>query len=189
MTFDEIAQEIREGKNIDIHVKDSSKFVRRLVAQEGYQLEALMNDPSEEVRAAVAKRGYGLDTLRHDRSDWVRLAALEKLAERQENRNQNANYDIVHRIEAGGYHFVVGHNPKAPAAYVTWEYVEKLRDSRVLARRPLQRIRKLHILFHYIVDLGSKALVLDLFHLRKTGLYVFRQMSCGISHKGCDKLR
>lgn len=119
MTFLEIKQEIEEGKNWDVHINSSSKFVRRLLAEQGYKLDVLINDPSEEVRAAVAKKGYGLDKLLKDRSDWVRLAAMEA---REAKQNRNAGYDIIHRVALGEKHFVVGHNPKAPAPYVTWQY-------------------------------------------------------------------
>jgi len=121
MTFLEIASEIHEGKNLDIHLKSEDKFVRKLLAIEGFKLDVLIKDPAEEVRAAVAARGYGLEQLLNDKSDHVRFAALDAV---HKLRSRNAGYDIVHRIEVGGNHFVVGHNPKAPAAYVTWQFIE-----------------------------------------------------------------
>jgi len=119
MTFPEIEQEIREKKNLDKHIQSDSHFIRRLVAEQGYKLDQLINDPAEEVRAAVAMQGYGLNTLRNDRSEWVRYHALKML---EQHRNQNAGYQILNRIELGDNHFVVGHNPKAPEPYATWQY-------------------------------------------------------------------
>ena len=34
----------------------------------------------------------------------------------------NAGYAIVSNIVAGEFEFVLGHNPKAPSQFVTWEY-------------------------------------------------------------------
>ena len=34
----------------------------------------------------------------------------------------NAGYAIVSNIIVGEFEFVLGHNPKAPSPFVTWEY-------------------------------------------------------------------
>lgn len=34
----------------------------------------------------------------------------------------NAGYAIVSEIVVGEFEFVLGHNPKAPSPFVTWEY-------------------------------------------------------------------
>ena len=121
MSFAEIVQEIQEGKNLDLHMNSDDKFVRREVAAYGHKLDVLINDPAEEVRVAVAHKHYGLDRLVNDRSDYVRAVAKEEL---EIIRSYNAGYKIIHKVDVGEDHFVVGHNPKAPAPYVTWEFVE-----------------------------------------------------------------
>ena len=121
MYLQDILNDIRAGKNLDVHIKSDNKFVRKWIAQEGHMLDQLISDPAEEVRAAVASKGYGLDRLINDSSDWVKFAAMQAL---DKIRSHNAGYDIIHRIDIGDDHFVVGHNPIAPAPYVTWEFIE-----------------------------------------------------------------
>lgn len=120
MSLQNIQNDIKTGKNLDVHIKSDNKFVRKWIAQEGHMLDQLINDPAEEVRAAVASQGYGLDRLINDQSDWVKFAAMQAL---DKVRSHNVGYDIIHRIDIGDDHFVVGHNPIAPAPYVTWEFI------------------------------------------------------------------
>ena len=114
----EIFEEIRNGQNLDKHILNEDKFVRREVAKQGYKLALLKNDPSADVRAAVAEQGYALNELTKDPDSWVRLHALDKL---NALNARNAGYEIIARMDAGNHHFALGHHPKAPAPYVTWD--------------------------------------------------------------------
>lgn len=39
--------------------------------------------------------------------------------------NTNVGYRIISSLEIRGYSIALGHNPSAPAPYVTWEYTDQ----------------------------------------------------------------
>lgn len=74
-TIDKI-NEIRNGKNLDVHIHDNNPDVRAEVASQGYGLDNLINDADAQVRAAVARQGYGIETLFNDDNEYVRDAVV-----------------------------------------------------------------------------------------------------------------
>ena len=75
----------------------------------------------------------------------------------------NAGYEIVETLSFSDHHFALGHNPKAPAAYVTWETSEKL---------------EAFFRGHYFTD--KEDAILDLFQRAGRELHLAGHKSLGI---------
>lgn len=71
-------RDIRNGRYLDIYVKDKNPHVRECLANYGYFLDKLIYDKDKNVRIKVAEQGYGLDKLMHDEDPDVQFAVAKQ---------------------------------------------------------------------------------------------------------------
>ena len=67
---------IRQGKYLDVFIKDKHWEIRKEVVKRRYRLDILINDNDPDVRMAVVRQGYRLDKLINDKNKYVRLEVI-----------------------------------------------------------------------------------------------------------------